>query len=177
MAKFLHFNSEKAAKNLLQRMEKLADEATKRFYDEASVKKGAIMGQLEEQGYYIHDYVVFGASAIMESFGTGYKMDKTSRYLSDYMKSSLWNPNRYGYDVVGREQGEYTNIYGKDVVSSGAFAGINIEGLRYWSQYPTYTIQNAEKWLEQKNGWLDKMIEETITDWVKNDMPRFFEYG
>lgn len=150
-------------------LERFYKDATTGKEDETIVKDPAV-------GFYISNRVIFGASAIMKSFGTGSAMDKTSRYLEDYWKSGLVNRLRQGYAVVGREQGIYTDIYGNPRYSEGAFAGTSIEGTFYYPTQPTYTIQNAEKWLEQKNGWLEQSIKSGIEQWFKTEWNKFWEY-
>lgn len=177
--KKLRFNSQKASTSLLKKAEKIADTAVEQFYLEASMDDlnyTSIKLERDDVGLYIRYKVIFGASAIMKSFGTGSLMDKTSRYLDAYMSSPLFNRLRQGFDVVGREAGTYTNIYGKEVTSAGAYAGTSIEGYIYHPTAPNNHIKDAEKWLEQKGGWLDQMIERELQDWLNKEWNGFWEY-
>lgn len=177
--KWIRFNYQKAADSFLKQVELIADEAVEHFYLEATTgnKNDVEIVRDPAINFYISNKVVFGASAIMESFGTGSAMDKNSRYLADYMRSNLYNKLRSDYAVVGRPEGEYTNIFGETKYSDGSLAGKNIEGMYYYPQNPTYTIQNAEKWLEQKDGWLDKLVKLRIEQWVSQEWNGFWEYS
>ena len=44
--------------------------------------------------------IVYGALAIMRSYGTGSAMDTTNPYLQDYMSSHWWNPVRKTTEIV-----------------------------------------------------------------------------
>jgi hypothetical protein len=98
--------------------------------------------------------VVGGAWAVMDNYGKGSLMDTTNPALDDYRNSELWNPARHGYEIVGRPEGWYTNIFGKLVYSKGRYEGRVLEGMetRYGREiepmYPSYAFQVAARWLE-----------------------------
>lgn len=176
--KWLRFNYQTAATSFLEEVEDIAWNAVEQFYMDATRGRFVdVKVERDSAALYIAYKVIFGASSIMQSFGTGSAMDKTSRYLADYMQSNLFNRLRQGFAVVGREEGEYTNIFGETVYSEGAFAGTSIEGTFYTPQQPTYDIQNAEKWLEQKGGWLDQLIKRRIEQWFNKNWDKFWEYN
>lgn len=84
-----------------------------------------------------------GVHAILDSYGTGSKMDTSNDYLFEYIGSKFWNPLRGGQlDIVGRKEGQYTNILGESVYSTGRLAGRDMD---YMAKEPSYAIQTAEK--------------------------------
>lgn len=116
------------------------------------------------------------ALAIMDSFGTGLKMDTSSPYLSDYISGNLWNPLRTGPEIVGREEGEYTNIFGEKVRSKGKYAGkpLSIS----FNKNPTRAIQHQEDWLI-KNGEtkLERTIKTFVEEFIANNAYKYFRNG
>jgi hypothetical protein len=93
--------------------------------------------------------VVGGAWAVMDNYGKGSLMDTTNPALDDYRNSELWNPARHGYEIVGRPEGWYTNIFGEQVYSKGGLEGKNIERYRGKEPiFPSYAFQVAARWLE-----------------------------
>lgn len=128
----------------------------------------------------------FYANALMESFGTGSFADTgPDSYWDSYVNSSLFNPVRPGKAITGRKRGSYVNIYGQKQSTWGGNAGVDIEG-RSWinskgervtiePQMPSYSIQNAEKWLI-KNGAtrVERRIETRLTQFFQNEAGKFF---
>lgn len=116
------------------------------------------------------------ALAIMDSFGTGLKMDTSSPYLSDYMSGELWNPLRTGPEIVGREAGEYTNIFGKQVRTKGKYAGKPVP--MAVNKNPTRAIQHQEDWLI-KNGEteLERTIKTFVEEFIANNAYKYFRSG
>lgn len=109
------------------------------------------------------------AWAIMKSFGTGEKMDTSNPNLSEYISSEMWNPIRFGLNIVGREQGEYLNIFGEQAYSEGKKAGKSIGG---WGKgiSPSYAIQNAEKRLVaglKEGGYVQRILDRNVESFFK----------
>lgn len=126
-----------------------------KFSDDTEMKKA----ELEIKGH-ISSKVIFNALAILESYGTGSKMDKSNPALNEYFQSKFINPLRQGYEIVGREYGPYTDIFGREVVSSGTMAGSSVENI-FPAKEPSYSIQNAEKWLKQ-GGRINRLLNDKI---------------
>ena len=68
---------------------------------------------------------------LASSYGTGSLMLDDNPLLQEYKNSDRWNPLRKGKSIVGRKSGTYVNAFGETRKTSGAFAGINIEGRSY----------------------------------------------
>lgn len=130
-----------------------ADNLIKEYYAEVSAKMSDARGTaalemlaMDEENI-IRRKLVGYADAVMDSFGTGSKMDVSNPALSDYKSSELWNSARAGLAIAGREKGEYKNIYGDSEISSGTMAGINLEDVGLVkAREPSYAFQNADKW-------------------------------
>lgn len=102
---------------------------------------------------------------LASSYGTGSLMLDDNPLLQEYKNSDRWNPLRKGKSIVGRKSGTYVNAFGETRKTSGAFAGINIEGRRVhkgkrihkdgentqdyyiYPSPPSYALQDAEKFL------------------------------
>lgn len=96
--------------------------------------------------------VIGYANSIMDSYGTGSKIDLSSPYLEDYRNSSYWNPYRYDTAIRKRPKGTYINIYGEIAESDGRGAGYNLEHLEgYEPIAPSKAFQNAEIWFIKGN--------------------------
>lgn len=115
--------------------------------------------KLESKGH-ITARVIFNALAILESYGTGSKMDKSNPALNEYFQSKFINPLRQGYEIVGRPYGQYTDIFGREQISSGSMAGTSVENI-FPAKEPSYSIQNAEKWLKQ-GGRINRLLNDKI---------------
>lgn len=115
--------------------------------------------KLESKGH-IKAKIIFNALAILESYGTGSKMDKSNPALNEYFQSKFINPLRQGYEIVGRPYGEYTDIFGREQISSGSMAGTSVENI-FPAKEPSYSIQNAEKWLKQ-GGRTNRLLNDKI---------------
>lgn len=134
----------------------------------------------------------FYANALMESFGTGSMADTgPNSYWSEYASnvgSRGFNPARVGRkEIVGRPRGSYVDIFGQRQSTWGNFAGVNLEG-RTWVNSkgetvtiepipPSYSIQNAEKWVI-RNGEtrVERRIQTRITQFFQNEAGKFFKY-
>lgn len=114
--------------------------------------------------------VLFGPHAIIRSFGTGSLMDMNNPQLEKYMQSEYWNRLRgTNPNIVGREEGQYINIFGETVVSKGTFAGQSVEEI-IRPIAPNYAIQNAENWVFKKHGHIEKQLEIIMKEWIQTDL-------
>lgn len=180
--KTLRFNHQKALQGLVDALKEVSDELITEFYNDSKkyLSKEAREAIEKEQTEYdsgagvIRSAVMFRGKALLESFGKGSSMDMTSDYLMDYMGSSLWNPLRDTAVIVGREAGKYTDFFGNTRVSSGSMAGIPIEN-KVKPRKPSYSIQNAEKWLLEQDGMVERRISLALNDYFSN-MKQYFEY-
>lgn len=132
----------------------------------------------------------FYANALMQSFGTGNFADKgPDSYWSEYSKMTsgpdyFFNPSRNSF-ISGRPKGEYKNIFGEKQESTGKNKGSNLEGLHIKDKNgnyiqikptaPSYSIQNAERWII-KNGEtkIERRIETVITKFITERASSYF---
>lgn len=182
----LKFNYELFFSDLCEELKKAADDAIQRFLNDA--KSGlksndqeiepAVVDFVTES---IHTACIFYAQSILRSYGRGKQMDKTNEYLQEYINSSLWNPAREkkpGAQIVGRPKGNYTNILGQTVYSTGEHEGqvtaINVGTV----VQPSYSIQNAEKKLKQglsENGYVMRIFKSYAQNFISNmDSSKYF---
>ncbi len=125
--------------------------------------------------------LVQNAYAILSSYGTGKSRDKNNPYWEAYTKSDYFNsPLRKGDAIVGRPSGEYTNIFGQKVESSGALEGQEINSFEY---YPSYAIQDVElNWFGDTDGEVlssdclfVKTLVEFSEDWLNANMGNYMD--
>ena len=124
--------------------------------------KPYIASKLKREGDSLIGYLQANTYVLAESYGTGSFMLDDNPGLTDYINSKLYNPLRRGRGkaIRGRVQGNYTNLFGQQRSTSGAFAGVNIEGKRVYTRKkesekdyyisptrPSYAVQLAEQWL------------------------------
>ncbi len=178
--KRLHFNRTKAIsgyrKAIRQATGQLLEELYADIYDTLKTSEGkADIEKMSEQEENIIRRAVRGyAHAIIDSYGTGSKMDThRNSGLDEYKQSSLYNPSRKGKAIVGRPKGEYTNIFGETVTSTGKAEGRNIEKF-VKPIAPSYAFQRAEVWLIKgdRMGWV---LTQHINQWISG-MSQYFEY-
>ena len=177
--KSIKFNPNKMYDDFYNMIIDVANKATNDFWSEA--KSGLKFSNDTEMDKakselkgHITARVIFNALAILESYGTGSKMDKSNPALGEYFQSKLINRLRQGYEIVGREYGQYTDIFGREVVSSGTMAGSSVEHI-FPPKEPSYVIQNAEKWLKQ-GGRINRLLNDNIKLFFKNSS-KYFTYG
>ena len=177
--KQLHFNSSRAIADFKSKMIMVADDLINEYYAEVYNKlrtnsgKGSLDKLSENQENYLRRKVIGYAMAIMDSYGTGSKMDKNNPFLNEYMNSSLWNDLRTGYEITGRKKGTYKNIYGATDYSSGSMAGENVESIAKPTT-PSYAFQNAEIWFFQ-GGRTKQVLNLVIGEYCRG-MYKYFEY-
>lgn len=177
--KRLRFNSAKAIQGFKDTIRKAADDVLTEYYSEIYTKlktqsgKDGLSLMTEEEENRFKMQIIGNANAIMDSYGTGSSMDKSNPYLQEYMNSELWNDLRQGYAIVGRAEGEYTNIYGDTAYSSGKMAGSDVEHITHTRQ-PSYAFQNAEIWIKGGNR-ADEIISLAIKSYF-SDISRYFDF-
>ncbi len=110
--------------------------------------------EFDESLQRINAECVFYAHSIIESYGTGSRMDINNEALLDYIGSKWWNPSRWSLDIVGRPLGSYLNIFGEKKESRGTREWKRISG----GIEPSYAIQNAEKEL-YGNGYVMRTLQ------------------
>lgn len=179
MGKHLRFNAEAAVDGFREHIIRTADALLEEYYNEVQAKLNKGKNDIEKlsknEVNMIRRQVIGGASAIMESYGTGSQMDKNNPFLEAYKRSDMWNPLRTNDNAIrGRSKGEYTNIYGKQRVSKGSMAGLDIE-YRHKPQIPTRAFQDAEIWFFKGNRVRTK-LKEAIPQYFKT-INKYFSYG
>lgn len=194
MAVSLIFDAEGCYRALIERLIKIANAIMEEFYNDAiagldtkgqedSEKINAIWDETQK---YVEAKCKFYANALMQSFGTGSLADTSAdSYWQEYTHSNLFNPVRTSTTIVGRKRGSYINIYGKRQSSWGTHEGKNIEGayIDYHGMFakivdpihPTYSIQNAEKWLLRNHQRrVENRIEEELKQFFSEEASKFF---
>lgn len=177
--KRLRFNRVRAMaeyrKAIRKATDQLLDELYTDIHDKLKTSEGkADIEKMSTQEENIIRRAVRGyAHAIIDSYGTGSKMDIEDEFWTEYKNSSLFNPSRSGKAIVGRPKGRYTNIFGKEQTSSGKMDGMNVE--RYAKPIaPSRAFQLAEIWL-LNGGRVEEILTQHITAWVRG-MGQYFEY-
>ncbi len=128
--------------------------------------------------------LIQNAYAILSSYGTGKSRDKNNPYWEAYTKSEYFNPARKGDAIVGRpsEPNPYTNIFGKDVKTSGALEGQEVKVPEY---YPSYAIQKTEtRWFGDSDDEVlsasclfVKTLAEFAENWLNANMANYMNDG
>ena len=170
----LQFNSTgcfQALRNeLIKTANLLADEYLQEVTSHLSSGAGDVeKGISSDDAAMLRREIVGGALAIMDSYGTGSKMDMGNPFLGEYMGSGAWNPSRYGSTIVGRPAGSYTNIFGETQESSGKMEGHDVEHV-YPPRAPSKAFQDALVWLKAGNRF-HKRINECIQSF---DFSKYF---
>ncbi|MCM0758512.1 hypothetical protein M7775_08000 [Sporomusa sphaeroides DSM 2875] len=115
-----------------------------------------------------------GMKAHILEYGKGSLMDKDNPYLSEYMNSSLWNPNRRDYDVSGRSKGWYRNADGELMYSDGRAKGRSLEHMRKPEFMPHEAMHIIETEIEailpEIKEAIAAVVAMVIADMVTNDM-------
>lgn len=185
----LKFDAESFFIDYCNGLKDVADECMLRFYNEATRQskfKGEVdllKAEIEENYQTIVAKCWFYANSIMESFGTGTKMDKDNPFLQEYWNSKFWNPNRNSTAIAGRKKGKYTNIFGEEVESTGSLAHLQDISEFMKEKYnlninkePKRYIQNAEIKLEQgiNGGYVDRAIDAFTEEFLKDTTKYFY---
>ncbi len=153
-------------------------EPNEKFMKEGTLRTKAsyITENFEQNANLVYIELVQNAYAILSSYGTGKSRDKNNPFWEEYTQSEYFNsPLRKGDAIVGRPSGEYTNIFGQKVESSGALEGQEINSFEY---YPSYAIQKTEsRWFGDSDGEVlnsdclfVKTLVEFSEDWLNANM-------
>lgn len=181
----LYFNAQKCSEDFCNRIRQVADDLLEEYYAEIYNKLNTTRAKADVQklSYEEHNMlireVIGKANAIMDSYGTGSQMDTSNPALSEYMNSELWNSERTGLEIVGRDKGIYKNIYGSTDYSSGNMAGKNVEYSsgnpkgKVTPITPSFAFQDAEKWFIKGNR-IDTVLNTVIKNFFA-DMSKYFE--
>ena len=130
----------------------------------------------------IRGQIIYGALALMKSFGTGSQMDRNNPYLQAYMNSPKWNPlrSRTALTIVGRSAdggNEYENIFDKPGEKSGyttgKMAGINLEK-KIKPKTPTNTIIRMEQdYIRGQQTKVDTELTRVLKEFFENDFRKY----
>lgn len=178
--KRLRFNKSRALSAYRKAIKKAADQLLEEFYNEISGKMNSSEGRSDlsrmsrnEEKIFVR-MVIGQADAIMDSYGTGSKMDTHyNAALEAYKNSDLYNPARTDKTIVGRPKGTYTNIYGEQQQSSGKREGMPVEGF-YKPVSPSYAFQRAEVWFFKGNR-VSEVLTMYINEWIQG-MGQYFDF-
>ena len=160
MAKVLRLNTAKVKEDYARFMSEALDGLLEQYYREVESGMHTQGGRSDLKTERLNDdergmllrRLIGGPLAVMDSWGTGSKMDTSNPALNEYLNSSFYNPARPkipGAPITGRPEGEYTNMFGDTVYSSGALEGRNLEnipGSPITARSPSGAFQNADKW-------------------------------
>lgn len=175
----LKLDYDKCFNALVKKLVILADKLIDEMYEESTrlMTDGEKATVDKETANYIEGrirgQIIYGALAIMKSFGTGSQMDMSNPYLQAYMNSSLWNPLRTTTAIVGRGAGEYINILGEPAYSTGKRAGQNIEAT-VKPKTPTNTIKKMEQnYIRGTKTKVDTEITRVLKEFFENDFKKY----
>lgn len=168
----LKFDKQGLANEILNKLQKEIASAFLAWEDEVKGKtthglygggvKPYIASTLKREGNMLIGYLKANTYVLAESYGTGSFMLDDNPGLADYISSRLYNPLRRGKGkaIRGRAKGNYTNLFGQQRSTSGAFEGVDIEGKKVYTRKkdterdyfisptkPSYAIQLANNWL------------------------------
>lgn len=188
------FDSTRFFNDLVSYLVSLVDELTQEFYSEAvnrmrinsakeavevepaKVESSTRYSGGSKSGYeFINSRIWFYTMAVLDSYGTGIEMDMSNPQLSEYMNSGLWNPLRHGKQIVGRKQGEYTNIFGKKTESSGSFEGRPVPLAN--NIVPSYAIQKMEDWIKNGETRVERRIKQFADKFIAENAYKYFRSG
>lgn len=176
----LQFNSGLAFQGLRNAVIRAADRCLEGMYAEINqnmrteAARNAITRLSENEERYFIRKVIGGANAILDSYGTGSKMDESNPTLDEYKQSSLWNPFRTSNAIAGRKKGYYINILGRKVYSSGRKVGMNIED-EHPPREPSFAFQRAERWWFANKSRVTEILNEELSAYF-SQMHRYFTY-
>jgi len=176
----LRFDVDACMKALLEKIIQLADALIDEMYADSTQgmkdpeKKSIDKEYAQYAEGVIKAQIVYGALAIMRSYGTGSAMDTTNPYLQDYMSSHWWNPVRKTTEIVGRPAGEYINILGQKAVSSGRMEGRSLEE-KFPPIQPTNGISRMEqRYIRNQYTKVDSEFQRVVKEFLENEMHKFF---
>lgn len=169
----LKFDTENLLKEFLNNLEIELQFATDSWKQEALSKmrgikfshekeqiKAEVDKAIQNESKKIVVFLKANAVALADSYGVGSLMTSDNPGLQEYMNSDRWNKARSGKTIVGRKEGYYTDIFGRQRHSSGTMEGKPLEGRRVYTKKndeendyyispsnPSYALQMAEQWL------------------------------
>lgn len=194
----LRFNGQKFQDDLRAELNKTMKSLIDEFYKAATAGMSAEakaasknQGIIEDIENHVVARCAFYTDAILESYGIGSKADTS--YWDEYKESGLLNPVRNGKAIVGRPEGEYTNIWGEPDYSSGTKEGQLLESKsgkprkffdakkNKWvtiePKYGTYAIQKEEAWLMQnRETSIERRVKETVLRFIEHVNQNPLEY-
>lgn len=124
------------------------------FKSKIQKETNTLIAYLEANTYVLADS--YGTGSLALTSNPGYQ--KYRNNVGD--NEGQWNPARKTRAIEGRPLGHYTDIFGKEHDSTGAYEGENLEGkiitkdvagtiihLKVEPVAPSYALQLAEQWL------------------------------
>ena len=101
------------------------------FMNYNEFKKNANLDyEIQEEGQKIIAYLKANTYVLADSYGTGSLMLLDNPGYQEYRNDrKRWNPLRKSNTIVGRERGEYDDIFGRHHQTSGSKAGDPLEGV------------------------------------------------
>ena len=98
-------------------------------------------------------YLEANTYVLADSYGTGSLMLLDNPGYRKYRNSDAWNKRRTSNTIVGREAGEYTDIFGKTHRTSGSKAGDPLEGVTVREGYKIQPVAPSRA-LEAAEGYM-----------------------
>lgn len=96
-----------------------------------SAMEAEVNSYVVKEGKALRGFLEANPAALADAFGTGSLMNiKDNPLYQEYRNSDQWNRARHGKEIVGRPEGTYTDIFGRERHSSGYLEGINLENER-----------------------------------------------
>lgn len=109
--------------------------------------------EIKKEGQKIIAYLKANTYVLADSYGTGSLMLLDNPGYQEYRNSDSWNPLRTSNTIVGRERGEYEDIFGRHHKTSGSKAGEPLEGVTVRAGYKINPVAPS-KAVEIALGWL-----------------------
>lgn len=109
---------------------------------------------------------------IVDNYGTGSLMLTDNPMYDEYKASKKWNRVRKSNIIVGREAGEYTDIFNRQRSSSGQFEGEDLEGRTIQNPFgetikiepiqPSNALSKGIQWFYQ--DWFPEIYRKSIKE-------------
>lgn len=134
----LKFDKQGLANEILMKLEIELESALTAWKNEVigfmgynEFKKNANLDyEIQEEGQKIIAYLKANTYVLADSYGTGSLMLLDNPGYQEYRNDrKRWNPLRKSNTIVGRERGEYDDIFGRPHKTSGSKAGDPLEGV------------------------------------------------
>jgi hypothetical protein len=160
----LKFDKNALANEILKNLEKefkwvfqaWENEVISKMRNSEFQKNADIDFELRKESRAIIAYLKANTYVLADSYGTGSLALVSNPGYQAYRNSNRWNPSRTSRAIMGRPEGDYTDVFGRKRHSSGALEGQNIEGwkltrgkftLKVEPVSPSYALQMAHQWL------------------------------